>query len=550
MSTNELITLQFGHYSNFIGSHWWNIQEASFIYNADVAPEINYDVLFREGENLKKEVTFTPRLLLVDVKGSLGCFPERSDLYEDPVVPEISEDVVLWSENDTEVKEEPKRKKNQFLEDLERQEEEISEPGSVENAIKMYHLDDDVTVWSDYLGTRFHPRTINLINEYQHGNQEQLFDTYAQGTELWKSELFSDEWADKCRIYAEECNYLQGFQVLFDCVDGFSGLTISAIEYLQDEYSSKSIFGIPNIASFYENSTVNQSLIRTINGALSFAELSDFSVPFVPLSTATEFWYEPASPRKFNNINYKHNLWYHSSALLASYLDSMSLIYRKRTNPIRLSSFLSRLVPSGRKLLNGTMRLPFPVYPETSILECFEKLSDPIWTPVTPHVNVTVDSSDLHDITIRGLNKFRLLPDLEKRNCSNPAYKCQNVDEMLISYFEYCSDPGIRKSAVINSFELPLKVPVSFPNIFDEYVTRTGYVSTDTFPMSFSVIEAPMLTGLHNTSNSASLLTDLHEKAAKIKLKQIHQFSAAGLEQLEYNESLEKLLTLRDNYED
>lgn len=153
----------------------------------------------------------------------------------------------------------------------------------------------------------------------------------------------------------------------------------------------------------------------------------------MPLCTATESWYEPASPRVFNNIRHKvrifhcvkknhheryllilfqfqNDLWYHSSALLASYLDSVSLAYRRRSNPVRLSSFLSRLIPYGRKLLSGTIRLPFPIYPETSILECFEKLSDPIWTTVTPQTNVTVDSSDLHDITIRGLNKFRLLP--------------------------------------------------------------------------------------------------------------------------------------------
>lgn len=78
----------------------------------------------------QKEVTYTPRLLLVDVKGSLGCFPERSDLYEDPTVPDISEDIVLWSENKTEVEQAPKQKKNQFLEDLEKQEEDIDEPGT------------------------------------------------------------------------------------------------------------------------------------------------------------------------------------------------------------------------------------------------------------------------------------------------------------------------------------------------------------------------------------------------------------------------------------
>lgn len=55
MSAKEIITLQFGHYSNFVGTHWWNIQESGFNYNADtnVESEINHDVLYREGRTLK-----------------------------------------------------------------------------------------------------------------------------------------------------------------------------------------------------------------------------------------------------------------------------------------------------------------------------------------------------------------------------------------------------------------------------------------------------------------------------------------------------------------
>lgn len=51
----EIITLQFGHYANFIGAHWWNTQEAGFQYtsNGDTPSEINHDVLYREGSTTK-----------------------------------------------------------------------------------------------------------------------------------------------------------------------------------------------------------------------------------------------------------------------------------------------------------------------------------------------------------------------------------------------------------------------------------------------------------------------------------------------------------------
>ena len=79
--TKPLITIQCGNYSNYIGSHFWNLQESAFVYNNpndassksagyDIL-EVDNDVLYREGETLNKEVTFTPRLIAVDLN---QCF--------------------------------------------------------------------------------------------------------------------------------------------------------------------------------------------------------------------------------------------------------------------------------------------------------------------------------------------------------------------------------------------------------------------------------------------------------------------------------------------
>lgn len=82
-STREIITLQIGDYSNFIGTHFWNLQvfiyinfvlfhlivstsnismqqEASFSYDENpLKPsELCHDVLYREGVNLKVNKVF------------------------------------------------------------------------------------------------------------------------------------------------------------------------------------------------------------------------------------------------------------------------------------------------------------------------------------------------------------------------------------------------------------------------------------------------------------------------------------------------------------
>lgn len=75
-----VITLQIGNYSNYIGAHFWNIQEAGFVFpsssNGACVPDINNSVLFREGvtgiTTRDAQPTYTPRLVTVDLKGALG----------------------------------------------------------------------------------------------------------------------------------------------------------------------------------------------------------------------------------------------------------------------------------------------------------------------------------------------------------------------------------------------------------------------------------------------------------------------------------------------
>lgn len=78
MCTREILTLQFGHYSNYVGAHWWNIQETGFEYNSPIPNEINHDVLFREGINDKvKQHLFT----LFYILHVIAFVLERSYLY-------------------------------------------------------------------------------------------------------------------------------------------------------------------------------------------------------------------------------------------------------------------------------------------------------------------------------------------------------------------------------------------------------------------------------------------------------------------------------------
>lgn len=159
MSTREILTLQFGHYSNYVGSHFWNIQELGFDYTGAVKTECNHDILYREGQTANGEVTYTPRLLLCDLKGSLKTLPSSGGLPDD--LGYQYEDDILW---DGVVKiEEPAATKNKYLED-------IDTAGPSVTASKQYDLDNSVNTWTDFLYPRLHPRSVNIVKQYSHGD--------------------------------------------------------------------------------------------------------------------------------------------------------------------------------------------------------------------------------------------------------------------------------------------------------------------------------------------------------------------------------------------
>ena len=62
-----------------------------------------------------------------------------------------------------------------------------------------YDLDEQVEVWSDYLRTRFHPRTNVILEEYQHGNPLKPFDAFGLGVAAWREDGVGEQIEDRLR---------------------------------------------------------------------------------------------------------------------------------------------------------------------------------------------------------------------------------------------------------------------------------------------------------------------------------------------------------------
>lgn len=156
-------------------------------------------------------MTFTPRLLLADLKGTLGYLKEEGSLYEEPIEIPL-EQTLLWDEKHLEVKNDEAQTAPDFIQKLDENSEEAT--------ASFTDLEDNITSWVDYLVPKFHPRTVNVVKEYQHKSESQPFDVFHCGQNLWNTVKFSEDFCDKVRNYVEECDSLQGFQVSFiqnDC---------------------------------------------------------------------------------------------------------------------------------------------------------------------------------------------------------------------------------------------------------------------------------------------------------------------------------------------
>lgn len=547
----EIITLQFGHYSNFIGSHWWNLQEAGFSYNLEDVGDINHDVLFREGQTRSGEVTFTPRLVLTDLKGSLGTLPEDGGLYEKPLLPQNS--LALWDQNKVSLDVSPPLEKNEFLTDLDVLESQMKCDGNDKEAValkvrKRYNLENSVRVWSDYLRTLYHPRSLAITNEYKFEDNDRPFNCYGLGTSLWKNIHYQEDFTERIRAYMEECDNLQGFHVLLDGHDGFSGLSCGCLQYVNDEYSSKPVLAFISLPSHFPSSSVIQDSKRVVNMTLAFSSLPELSSLFCPISTVKEGWRQPKETRIFPFLNYNAELKYHSSAIMAAALETLTLGYRLRNNPTRLAYMISGLRVIGRAAVAASVTLPFPMMPDYSLLKTLEEWNGPLFNSISPYCDL--EKIDLQSVVLRGVPKQRIIGNISSgTDTSNPAYSCRTVEEMMSLFISCSSFPS--PTTHVYSSNASLRTYDPFPAIFNEdLVSNNGELRKYTNYQQKGVDGVPVLAGLHSSSSINDMLSSLHYEAKRINFRQFPSLSDSGVELLDWQEKLEQLLCLSECYVD
>jgi len=568
MSNKPLITLQCGNYSNYLGTHFWNLQESSFTYGNDQGNSIRYngseetellevdhDVLYREGITLKKEVTYTPRLVLLDLKGSLGTLPECGELYGRNTIPKVCSESLNWTEGHQIFKEEPV-KKNSFLreldneihtEDDERGEKDIDKAIGIEDIKEeeepLYNLENQVTFWSDYLAARFHPKSVLLCDSFQHKNTAHPFDTWGLGRGVWRDGRgMGDEFEDRIRFFAEECDNLGGFQLICDYQDGFGGLSASILDLIADEYSNKSLLSFPCSPAEYTSYSISEGGARLAGAVLTLQSQLEAGV-VTPLSLVKD-WF-PLSGRSTNlpNISFNAQSDYSSSSVLALALDTATLPFRRRkgTGAMVTSDEVAQgLTTHGRKLTTLSTEVPMNMqgidYFESGLLSKLTPLIPGFTSPIHAANEMTYTSL----ITVRGIKSSNIYSKRSRlfNPCPSPT-----------SYLETCvnnSYPACRPAG--SFFTKPVNTTKPFPHIFSKKVDACGLVCEDERLPNVGVNMTTVLTSWDNGNNAEVSLKSLLNKASKLSLNKIHKLGESGVEDDEWQEAKDKLADLLDCY--
>ncbi|XP_043506654.1 protein misato [Frieseomelitta varia] len=538
MTSREILTIQLGHYSNFIGTHWWNIQETNFSYDSDNPSEINHDVLYREGENLKRQVTYTPRLLLVDLREAVGYLKEQGTLYDTPQSKEAQQS--LWDDTKVEVLKEETVNKSPFIKSLD---ESFESQNPTSSSLS---LENNINSWVDCLLPRFHPRTLNVIKHHKHDGAMYPFGIFTYGRNLWNTEQFSDDFSERIRAYVEECDLMQGFQIILDSVDCFAGIGASCMQHLKDEYG-KSIISFPCIDSKRtEHSASN--MIKILNTALCWQHVEEYTSLFSPLCCGETAWPQIGDSRVFNHLTYNSELKYHSSALLATALDTLTIRYRRKEySNVVLSDLCADLNKLGRKATATSLTLPFPITAKADLIDMLDDFEGPLWTSLTPNCAISMDKN-MQSIVLRGISEERLKRPISHamKQMSKPAYRCSTVHEMMMLYLACTCHAS---ATYLSNISSPLYIKSPYPKIFNNNITETGDVIG--WPVGTDVQSVPVMAGLHSGNNLSAMYESLHSQLSRIRsIKKFHAFTDSGLEEDEFNECLNYLLDCKENYED
>lgn len=484
----EIVTIQVGEFANFVGSHFWNFQDELVGLASDPESDpifrnndLNMDVLYRSGETHQGVSTYTPRLLSINFKGSLGSMSSHGTLY-DVGSSSRSDSSKTWLGGVDTQRSEP-RKRNLFQQTL--YEEEVT-AGEIEDKDIVGCLDQTVECWTDYSKSHYHPQSLYELNGLWMDSQD--FNNYGTGKDVFSEASRGDEICDRLRFFVEECDHIQGVNFLVDDSGGFSPLAGDFLETMADDYTNVPVllYSLRSGMSSSKKKTVSSKL----HDAVSFSRLSSFCKLFTPIGVPSL-----SGSNKYLNLGDEEKP-YRSSAVYAAALHSSTLPFRmhpsrsdssEASNAMDVNTLVQLLTNrSGRQNIVTILDSAMPL--EKTLLTNLQTL--------TPEVTEDVeDNRSVESMCILGAlsSEDKEATVSEVRNAVDASYEQRDDNNTKPLFYN------------LSVSRCPLPVPLPFPSIFGNLVGRKGEilsspVSDSMYRGSLDVHSVPVATRWRSSS--------------------------------------------------
>ncbi|GAA0166468.1 hypothetical protein LIER_21616 [Lithospermum erythrorhizon] len=532
----EIVSIQVGDYANFLGSHFWNFQDEllGLADSPDADPafkkhNFDMDAIYRIGETHQGIQTYTPRLLSIGFQGSLGSVSSRGTLYGERA--SVKQDVNTW--NGHVAREESKPvKKNLFLQSLYEEEQEttavVNSGNNWENPSNSEIQDKDIVkclengvqYWTDFSKVHYHHQSLYELNGMWMDVEN--FNHYATGRDVFSEGFRGEEINERLRFFIEECDHVQGVQLVVDDHGGFAGVAGEFLENIADDYSNLPVLLFSVRRPGLKVSNTLQKLSRSLHDAVSFSRLSAYCKLIIPIGLPSL-----SSSKASRYLRIKDENLYHTSAIYASAFHSVSLPLRmeplgptKTSNdasgPLDMNEIAHLLAGQGRQNIVATLDAAIPAsFSGNLINQCLDKLH-----PLTPETAEDVEDSQATEcMVVHGALKS----GLQRASVSEVQEAVQAAYENAVA---------IPRFSHLSVSQCPLPIPLPFPSIFGSTIGQHGELlpssSSSESRSPLDVHSIPMAARLRS---SRSILPFLENRLTNLRKYGLNQ-GAAGSELL------------------
>lgn len=357
---HEVVYLQLGNLPNFIGTHFWNAQ------NAYTEEEVDHSISWSIREKtsgIQGDPVLRPRAMIFDKRNNFGPLQNLSlDVDGDPS--EASDAVQNW-DGPTQTIAKAQIPPSSYLTRLEA--ETAPRPGNDDEETETAPRLTEVRYWSDYNHVYFtrdslHPVPIT-------GEDDNVVTGWADGTSMFEAyDRENDIMDESLRRLTEDCDSLQAFQTTLH-TPSFGPFGVTLLQRIVDEYPKcgKLNFSISgNYASIWD---VKKQAAQTESGGLlsntlalyHLSQLSDVCVPLLPHTMWQSSKWQDLVPGL-------QNVPYHLSALYAAHIESVTWPIRQQKAGRGFDSIVQTLNREGITpfaCLNGIFPAPANGFDET-----------------------------------------------------------------------------------------------------------------------------------------------------------------------------------------